>query len=132
MRVINPVEHAFTARTLGKPENDFTLMRGASEEFFLVWVPSHNGDLLFVPLEAVELTVALAYIEDFNFVVATAGQEPVAIDGVPAHLIDGRVVRMDFVHVATARSRVPNLNVLVLAAREDERLGRVPVTRLDI
>ena len=95
-------------------------------------MPSNNRDLILVPLEAIEFRAELTNVKYLDLVVTTACQEPVAIDRVPAYLVDGRIVCVDLVNVPTSETRVPNLNILVFAASQDERLGRVPVTRLEI
>ena len=85
-----------------------------------MWVPCYDGNLFLMTLEAVELAVELSNVEDFDFVIATARQEPVSINGVPAHLVDRGIVSMNFVDSAASLSWVPNLHVLVLAASQDE------------
>ena len=95
-------------------------------------MPRDNCDLILVPLEAIEFGAELTNVKDLDLVVATACQEPIAIDRVPAYLVDGRIVRMDLIYITASEARVPDLHILVFAAGQDERLGWVPVARLQI
>lgn len=74
-------------------------------------------------------------------VVARSRDEPIRIDRRPRQPIDGVLVRVHVrqavripavVHSARAGSRVPHLDQLVLAPREDDALGRVPPRGLDV
>ena len=94
-----------------------------------MWVPANNRDLSVLSLEAVDLIVSLSDVEDFDSLVFAACDEPVAIDGIPSHLVDCVVVRGYVLENFAACTRVPNLDVVILTAGEDQRLGRVPVAR---
>ena len=126
--VVDPVQHTFSSRTLCQPEYYLSIVRGTCEKFLLVRMPSYHGHLVFMSLKAVEFAVALPDVEHLDLVVTATCQEPVPIDGVPADLVNGRIVRMYLIHTSAALPRIPNLDVLVFATGQDERLGRVPVT----
>ena len=83
-------------------------------------------------LESIEFFVSLADVENFDLLITTAGQEPVAINGVPPNLVNGRVMGMLFIDISPTLSRIPNLDVGVLTTSQDKRLSGMPVTRLDV
>ena len=95
-------------------------------------MPRDDCDLVLVPLEAIELGAEFANVEDLYLVVTTPSREPITVDRVPSNLVDRRIVRVNLIDVASTESRVPNLHILVLASRQDEGLGRVPITRLQV
>ena len=51
-------------------------------------VPADNRDLRVLAFEAVDLIIGLSNIEDFDSLILTAGDEPVAIDWVPSDLVN--------------------------------------------
>ena len=51
-------------------------------------VPTDNRDLCVLPFEAVDLIIGLSNVEDFNSLILTAGDEPVAIDWVRSDLVN--------------------------------------------
>ena len=67
-------------------------------------------------LKAVEFAVALTDVEHLDLVVTATCQEPVPIDGIPADLVDGRIVSMYLIHTSAALPRIPNLDVLVFTS----------------
>ena len=73
-----------------------------------------------MPFKAIELAVHLADIEHFNLVITTACQEPVAVDWVPPNLVNGCIVRMYLVYTSSTLPRIPDLDVLILAARQNQ------------
>ena len=83
-------------------------------------MPSDYSDLILVALETVELAFELTDVKDFDLLVATASQEPVSIDGVPAHLVNRRVVSMNLVDSFPSASWIPYLDVLIFASSENE------------
>ena len=83
-------------------------------------MPRDYSDLIFMSLEAVELAFELTDVKHFDLLVATASQEPVTIDGVPAHLVNSRVVRMNLVDSFASAPWIPYLDVLIFAACENE------------
>ena len=91
-------------------------------------MPTDNRNLCILALEAIDLGISFPDVEYFDPLVLAACDEPVAIDWVPSHLIDCIVVSRDRVHSFAATSRIPNLDVVVLASCNDERLCWVPVT----
>ena len=95
-------------------------------------MPGDYGDLVLVALKAVELGIALTDVEDFALAIATACQEPVTINWVPSHLVDGRVVSVNLVNTFATLSWVPDFDILVFAASKDEGFLRVPVARFDV
>ena len=113
--VVDPVQHTFSSRTLRQPEYDLSIVGGTCEKFFLVWMPGHHGHLVLMSLKAVEFAVTLADVEHLDLVVTATCQEPVAIDGVPADLVDRRIVSVYLIHTSAALPRIPNLDVLVFA-----------------
>ena len=78
-------------------------------------MPGYDGHLVFMSLKAVEFAVTLADVKHLDLVVTTTCQEPVPIDRVPPHLVDGRIVRMYLIHTSATLPRIPNLDVLVFA-----------------
>ena len=120
VRVVDSVQHTFTSCTLRQPEDDLPIVRGAGEKFFLMWMPCDNCHLVLMTLKAVEFFVSFANIENFDLLISTTGQEPVAIDRVPSNLVNGSVMSMLFVDVAATLSWIPNLNIRVLTARQNE------------
>ena len=95
-------------------------------------MPGHYGHLVLMSLKAVELTVTLTDVEHLDLVVTAPCQEPVPIDGVPADLVDRRIVSVYLIHTSAALPRIPNLDVLVFAPGQNKRFGRVPVTRFQV
>ena len=91
-------------------------------------MPCSCCDLVVMTLEAIELAVCLPDIEDLEFVVFTASQEPVSIDRVPADHLDRVVVRLNLVEALPSASWVPYLDEGVLTASQNERLRWVPIT----
>lgn len=83
-------------------------------------MPRDYSDLIFMSLEAVKLAFKLTNVKDFDLLIATASQEPVPIDGVPSHLVNSRVVRMNLVDSFASASWIPYLDVLIFAASENE------------
>ena len=71
MSAINSVQHTILTCTLGTPENDLAIMRGACKELLLVRMPSDNSNLVFVTLKTIELTVHFTDVIELNFLVAT-------------------------------------------------------------
>ena len=63
-----------------------------------------------------DLTFAFTDNTLFDLVVTATCQEPVPIDGIPADLVDGRIVSMYLTHISAALPRIPNLDVLVFAS----------------
>ena len=128
--IVNPVQHAFFACTFSKPKDYFTVVRSACKELFFVRMPGHYSHLLAMHLEAIYLTVQLTYVKDLDLGVAAACQKPVAIDRVPAHLIDRGVVCVNLVDSTSTCSWVPYLYVLIFTSSQDQRLEGVPIARL--
>ena len=67
-------------------------------------------------LKAVEFAVTLTDVEHLDLVITATCQEPVPIDGIPADLVDGRIVSMYLIHTSAALPRIPNLDVLVFTS----------------
>ena len=114
--VVNPVQHSFSSRTLCQPEYDLSIVRSTREKLLLVRMPGYHSHLVFMSLKAVEFAVALTDVEHLDLVVTATCQEPVPIDGIPADLVDGRIVSMYLTHISAALPRIPNLDVLVFAS----------------
>ena len=72
-----------------------------------------------MPLKTVELAVKLTYVPNFDLLVATSCQEPVAVDWIPTNLVDCRIVSMDLIYTLTSSARIPDFDVLILAASEN-------------
>jgi hypothetical protein len=105
-------------------------MRGAREEFFLVWVPSNYSDLVLMLLENVEL-LHHPDIVHLDRGVTRPGEQPVTIDWVPSHLVNSVIVRLKSVNL-WAESRVPYFDLVVLAPSDNQRILRVPVAGFNI
>lgn len=132
VRIVNSVQHSVPSRALCQPEDDLPIMTSTCKQFFFVRMPGNDRDLVFMTFEAVKLGIALADVKHFALTVATSGQEPVFVHRVPSHLVDGRIVRVNLVDTLSTLPWVPDLNILVFAAREDQRFFRVPVARFNV
>ena len=105
-------------------------MRGAREEFFLVWVPCDHCDLVLMLLENIEL-LHHPDVMHLDRGVTRSGEQPVAIDWVPSHLVNRVIVRLKSVNL-WAESRVPYFNLVVLATSDNQRILRVPIAGFNI
>ena len=113
------MEHAFSPGTLGQPEDYLAIVTGTCKQFFFVRMPRDNCHLVFMPLKTVELAVELTYVPNFDLLIPTPCQEPVSVDRVPSDLVDCRIVSMDLIHALTSGTRIPDFDILVLAASEN-------------
>ena len=126
------MEHAIFTGPLCQPVYNLATVRCTCKQFFFVGVPGYDGNLLVMTLEAIQLRVSFAYIKHFYFLVARASQKPISIDWIPPHLIYYVVVSVNLVDSFASHSWIPQLNVLVFAARKNQRLSRVPIARLNV
>lgn len=100
-----------------EPKHNLTIMRGAREEFLLEGVPCDHCDLVLMLLEHVEL-LHHPDIVHLDRGVARPGEQPVAIDWVPSHLVYRVIVRLKSVDLG-AKSGVPDLDLVVLAPSDN-------------
>lgn len=83
-------------------------------------------------LKTVDFFLCLADVKKLNLLIATAGEEPVSVYRVPPGLGHLVVVGLNGVHALASRSGVPNLDIVVFAASNAQRLERVPLAGFDV
>mmetsp|Transcript_11496 Transcript_11496/g.37685 ORF Transcript_11496/g.37685 Transcript_11496/m.37685 type:complete len:325 (+) Transcript_11496:122-1096(+) len=106
------------------------VVRAAAEDAAVEGVPGDGRDLAVVALEGLRV-LEHADVVELERVVARRRQKPVRVDGVPEHLHDRVLVAVQG-RDAGPLPRVPHLHLVVLGARRDELVGRVPGARLHV
>ena len=86
--VVNLMKHALLSIALCSPEDYLAIVRWTRKHLFLVRVPADNWDLCILAFEAVDLIIGLSNVKDFDSLILTASDEPVAIDWVPSDLVN--------------------------------------------
>ena len=117
--LLDPMKQPICSIHLCSPKSQSSLWCCACEEFFFVWVPSYNLDLVIVAFKAVYLVVSFPKVINFNLAIFASRQKPITIYWVPSYTVNHRMWSSNLIPALAAGSRIPNLNSLILTASYD-------------
>eukprot|EP00960_Hanusia_phi_P075801 768469-Hanusia_phi.AAC.4 len=91
---------------------------------------SKRSHFVLVPIKRQHRLVGSSEVVELDLLVATSREEPVPV-GAPLARSHRVLVRVDRIQAA-ASPRVPQLHLVILSSRQDQRLVRVPVAAFDV
>ena len=90
----------------------------AGKELLLVRMPTHNRYLTLWTFETIQLILIFSDVKDLDLITFASREEPIPVDGIPADLIDGIIVRRYSYVYFWSSSRIPDPNVVIFAPRD--------------